>query len=148
MAFYQGSPGGLRPRTSSSTASISAAQVQFESTFFPKCVCFKSKMSDISETNNPRCCSLISTESHLKDSTKQAAAAALPHLTRSTRMLCVTRRQSCLNVTQLRRLFIVFFFQTGPVVKLHDATTTKKKVKTVESRNYIQQRSGASMKRF
>lgn len=109
MAFYQGSPGGLRPRTSGSTASISAAQVQFESAFFPKCVCFKSKMSDISETNNPRCCSLISTESHLKDSTKQsaAAAAALSRLTRSTRMLCVTRQQSCLNVTQLRRLFIV-----------------------------------------
>lgn len=103
-------------------------------------------MSDISEINNPRCCSLISTESHLKDETIRRR-----RLTRSTRMLCVTQQQSCLNVTQLRRLFIVFLFfsQTGPVVKLCNTMQKKQKnSQTVESRNDVQQRSGASKKRF
>lgn len=65
MAFYQGSLEGCPLFTSNSTASINTRHLQ--SAYSPKRTCFKSKMSDISETNSPRFCSFIFTESHLQD---------------------------------------------------------------------------------
>lgn len=64
MAFYQGSLEGCSPPPS--TAQLPLMQDRFSSrAHFTKCTCFKSKMSDISETNNPRLCSFIFGESHL-----------------------------------------------------------------------------------
>lgn len=66
MAFYQGSLEGCSPPPP--TARLPLTQGRFSSrAHFPKCTCFKSKMSDISETNNPRFCSFIFTKSHLED---------------------------------------------------------------------------------
>lgn len=66
MAFYQGSLEGCGPPPP--TARRPLTQSRFGSrAHFPKCSCFKSEMSDISETNNPRSCTFIFTASHLKD---------------------------------------------------------------------------------
>ena len=64
MAFYQGSLEGCSPPPPA--AQLPLMQGRFSSrAHFTKCTCFKSKMSDISETNNPRLRSFIFRESHL-----------------------------------------------------------------------------------
>lgn len=65
MAFYQGSLEGCSPPPP--TALLPLTQGRFSSrAHFPKCTCFKSKMSDISETNNSSFGSFIFTASHLQ----------------------------------------------------------------------------------
>lgn len=64
MAFYQGSLEGCSP--SPPTTQLPLTQGRLSSrAHFPKCTCFKSKMSDISETNNSSSCSFISAARHL-----------------------------------------------------------------------------------
>lgn len=66
IAFYQGSLEGCSPPPQ--TAQLPLTQGRFSSrAHFPKYTCFKSKMSDISETNNSCFCSFIFTASHLQD---------------------------------------------------------------------------------
>ncbi len=63
MAFYQGSLEVCSPPPP--TAQLPLMQGRFSSrAHFPNCTCFQSKMSDISETNSPRFCSFIFTQSH------------------------------------------------------------------------------------
>lgn len=59
MAFYQGSLEGCSPPPPTAQLPLTQGRFSSRAHIFPKCACFKSKMSDISETNSPRVCSFI-----------------------------------------------------------------------------------------
>lgn len=111
MAFYQGSLEGCNPAPP--PAQLPLTQGRFSSrAHFPKCTCFKSKMSDISETNNPRFCFFIFTESHLQDCgsgcNKRCLSALVLIDIVDTVAFCVLTIK-LLNVTELHELD--FFFK-------------------------------------
>lgn len=87
-------------------------------------------MSDISETNNPRFCSFIFTESHLQDCgsgcNKRLLSVVVLIDMVDTVAFCVLTIK-LLNVTQLHELDFFFF--------------TKYKIASVEKGNYVQQHS-------
>lgn len=139
MAFYQGSLEGCNPAPP--PAQLPLTQGRFSSrAHFPKCTCFKSKMSDISETNNPRFCFFIFTESHLQDCgsgcNKRCLSALVLIDIVDTVAFCVLTIK-LLNVTQLHELD---FFLKGyeKCVEM-----LRYKIGCAEKRNYVQKHPGS-----
>ncbi len=113
MAFYQGSLEVCSPLPPA--AQLPLTQGRFSSRahfFFPNGTCFQSKMSDISETNNPRFCSFIFTQKPpLRTSSCLQLRAFLccgSKLTYLTHLFFCVLTIELLNVTRLQEFF--FFF--------------------------------------
>lgn len=105
MAFYQGSLEGCSPPPQ--TAQLPLTQGRFSSrAHFPKYTCFKSKMSDISETNNSCFCSFIFTATHLQDlgscSNKRLLSVVLIDIVDTVAFLCLNN--TAVKMSQLHEL--------------------------------------------
>lgn len=133
MVFHQGSLEGCSPPPP--TAQLPLTQGRFSSrAHFPKCTCFESKMSDISETNNPRFCSFIFTKSHLEDcvsgcSEKILNAVVLIDIVDVNAL--VSWQQKLFKCHRVAKLYIFF---------------KEYKVGTVEKGNYVQQHPDSGLK--